>query len=73
MKGKVPAIYDIELAFKEDAADRPTIKNMLLGKPLEAHIYFKRTPMEDVPNEDAEQEKFLRDLFIRKVRFNINS
>ncbi|XP_018577240.1 1-acyl-sn-glycerol-3-phosphate acyltransferase delta isoform X2 [Anoplophora glabripennis] len=66
MKGKVPAIYDIELAFKENAPSKPTITNMLFGKPLEAHIYMRRIPMEDLPKTEVEQETFLRDMFIRK-------
>lgn len=68
MKGKVPAVYELELAFKENAPSKPTIRNMLLGKPLEAHYYMRRIPMEEVPTQPAEQENFLRELFIRKVR-----
>lgn len=67
MKGKVPAVYDIELAFKEDAPIKPTITNMLFGKPLDAHMYMRRIPMEDLPKTEAEQETFLRDIFVRKV------
>lgn len=67
MKGKVPAIYDCELAFKTDDTNSPTMTNLLFGKPVTAHMYFKRVPLEDVPSEPAEQEKFLRDMFIRKV------
>ncbi|KAJ8918430.1 hypothetical protein NQ315_008127 [Exocentrus adspersus] len=66
MKGKIPAIYDIELAFKEDAPFKPTITNMLFGKPLDAHIYMKRILMDEVPETEEEREKFLRDMFIRK-------
>ncbi|CAH2010613.1 unnamed protein product [Acanthoscelides obtectus] len=64
MKGKVPALYDIELAFKEDAPAKPTITNMLFGKQCTAHIYFKRIPLEEIPEEEAAQEKFLRDRFV---------
>lgn len=67
MRGKVPAVYELELAFKEDAPVKPTIRNMLLGKSLEAHYYLRRIPMEEVPKKPAEQEQFLRDIFIRKV------
>ncbi|KAK5645670.1 hypothetical protein RI129_004134 [Pyrocoelia pectoralis] len=66
MRGKVPAIYDILLAFKEDAVDKPTMTTLLFGKPVVAHMYMKRIPMEDVPNSEAEQEKFLRDMFAGK-------
>lgn len=72
MKGKVPAVYELELAFKEDAPVKPTIRNLLLGNPLEAHYYIRRIPIEDLPTEKDEQEKFLRDIFIRKVKLNLN-
>lgn len=68
MKGKVPAVYELELAFKEDAPVKPTITNLLLGKSLEAHYYMRRIPMEEVPVEPSKQEEFLRDIFVRKVR-----
>lgn len=67
MKGKVPAIYNCELVFKEDDPVRPTMTNLLFGRPVTAHMYFKRIPLEDLPNEPAEQEKFLRDMFVTKV------
>lgn len=67
MHGKVPAIYDIELAFKEDAPNKPTITNLLLGKRIEAHIYMNRIPMGDVPKTEAEQDQFLKEMFERKV------
>ncbi|XP_056635997.1 1-acyl-sn-glycerol-3-phosphate acyltransferase delta-like [Diorhabda carinulata] len=66
MKGKVPAIYNCELAFNEDDPIKPTITNMLLGKSVSAHIYFERTPLENLPNDPQEQETWLRDMFIRK-------
>lgn len=67
MKGKVPAIYDIELAFHESDPHEPTITGLLMGKPVTAHMYMKRIPLEDVPETEEGQEKFLRNLFINKV------
>lgn len=67
MKGKVPAIYNCELAFKEDDPVRPTMTSLLFGNPVTAHMYFERIPLEDVPEERSEQEKFLRDMFVKKV------
>ncbi|XP_072394733.1 1-acyl-sn-glycerol-3-phosphate acyltransferase gamma-like [Diabrotica undecimpunctata] len=66
MKGKVPAIYNIEVAFREDAPYKPTITTMLLGKPTTAHIYFQRIPLEEVPDNSEDQELFLRNMFIEK-------
>ncbi|XP_022914209.1 1-acyl-sn-glycerol-3-phosphate acyltransferase gamma-like [Onthophagus taurus] len=66
MVGKVPAVYDIELAFKENDTGRPTMTGLLLGYPVTAHLYMKRIPMEDIPATEEEQEEFLRQLFIEK-------
>lgn len=68
MKGKVPAVYDIFLAFPENEKNSPTITSLLYGKSVTAHMYMKRIPMEDVPSSPVEQEKFLRDMFLGKVR-----
>lgn len=66
MRGKVPAIYNIELAFHEDAPVKPTITNLLFGRQTEAHIYFDRVPFEQVPNTPSEQEEFLKEMFVKK-------
>ncbi|XP_044268403.1 1-acyl-sn-glycerol-3-phosphate acyltransferase delta-like [Tribolium madens] len=66
MKGKVPAIYDNEICFNENDPYKPTIRNMLFGRPVTAHIYMRRIPLEDVPQTEREQEDFLREMFVRK-------
>lgn len=67
MQGKVPAIYDIELVFKKDDPVKPTIRNMLFGKPVVAHMYMKRINMESVPSGEDAQDLFLREMFQDKV------
>lgn len=67
MKGKIPAVYDIELAFLENVPNnKPTIRTLLFGKPVEAHMYMRRIPLEDLPESEHEQEVFLREMFERK-------
>ncbi|KAL3281231.1 hypothetical protein HHI36_004445 [Cryptolaemus montrouzieri] len=66
MHGKVPAIYDCITVFKEDDPNQPTMKNLLMGKPVTAHLYIRRIPLEQVPKTEEEQDKFLKDLFINK-------
>lgn len=68
MKGKVPAVYDILLAFNDNDAVKPTITSILFGKPLVGHMYMNRIPMEDVPKSEEDQDKFMRDMFHRKDR-----
>ncbi|RZC38565.1 1-acyl-sn-glycerol-3-phosphate acyltransferase delta, partial [Asbolus verrucosus] len=68
MKGKIPALYDIEICFKEDDPHKPTIRDLLLGNPVVAHMYMRRIPLEDLPQNEHEQEVFLREMFERKDR-----
>lgn len=66
MRGKVPALYDIELAFKEDAPNKPTITTLLFGKPVTAHMYFKRILLDTLPEGEKELDLYLKDMFQRK-------
>ncbi|XP_046665471.1 1-acyl-sn-glycerol-3-phosphate acyltransferase gamma-like [Homalodisca vitripennis] len=66
LRGKVDAIYDVQLAFKESAKVKPTVTNMLLGKPVEGHLYLGRIPLSEVPEGEAEAAQWLRDLYIKK-------
>lgn len=61
------AIYDIELIFGETSAT-PSLKSMIMGKHFDAHVYVKRIPMSEVPDNEEGQEQFLRDLFYKKDR-----
>lgn len=67
MKGKVPALYNIEVAFKEDEPVKPTMTSLLLGKSVTCHMYMQRIPMEEVPESEQEQDRYLRELFQLKV------
>lgn len=66
MRGKIPAIYDTLVVFKENEPVAPTMTSLVFGKQVTAHMYIKRISLDEVPDTEAEQEKFLRDLFIRK-------
>lgn len=63
MKGKVPALYDIELAFKPDDPVKPTITSMLIGKPVTAHIYMRRIPLDTLPQSEKELDLYLKEMF----------
>lgn len=67
MRGKVPAIYDTLVVFKENDPVAPTMTNLLFGKPVTAHMYIKRRPLEEVPLDEPAQEEYLRQLFVTKV------
>ncbi|CAG5099677.1 Similar to AGPAT3: 1-acyl-sn-glycerol-3-phosphate acyltransferase gamma (Homo sapiens) [Cotesia congregata] len=40
LRGKVDALYDIQLAFNPKAAIKPTMTNLLRGEKVEAHIRY---------------------------------
>lgn len=68
MRGKPAAIYDIQIAFKPSDPVKPTMMNLLLGKPLEGHMYAKRIPIEEVPEEEEAAAEWLQKLFQQKVQ-----
>ena len=68
MRGKVEAIYDIQLAFKPNEPVKPTMTNLLFGKKVEAHMYFNRIPLSDVPEGEEAAAQWLRDIYQQKVR-----
>lgn len=66
LKKKCPAIMDVQLVFNVNDKDEPTILNLLRGKKMTAHLYVRRVPMSDVPDDEAGAAKWLQELFVRK-------
>lgn len=66
LKKKCASIMDVQLVFDEKAKSKPTIINLLRGKSLTGHIYLRRIPMSDVPENEVEAGKWLHELFVRK-------
>ncbi|CAG9784974.1 unnamed protein product [Diatraea saccharalis] len=65
-RGKIPAIYNIQLAFEKDAKTPPTLTSLLYGKPVHAHLLIQRIPVESVPEDENEAAKWMHDLFVTK-------
>ncbi|XP_063820935.1 1-acyl-sn-glycerol-3-phosphate acyltransferase gamma-like [Ostrinia nubilalis] len=65
-RGKIPAIYNIQLAFEKEAKTPPTLTSLLFGKPVHAHLLIERIPVESVPHDEAEAATWLHDLFVVK-------
>lgn len=65
-RGKIPVIYNIQLAFEKDSKTPPTLTSLLYGKPVHAHLYIERIPVENVPEDEGEAAKWLHDLFVVK-------
>ncbi|XP_011161524.1 1-acyl-sn-glycerol-3-phosphate acyltransferase gamma [Solenopsis invicta] len=68
MRGKATAIYDIQIAFKPSDPVKPTMRNLLLGKPLQGHMYAKRISIEEVPEGDEAAAEWLQKLYQQKDR-----
>jgi lysophosphatidic acid acyltransferase/lysophosphatidylinositol acyltransferase len=61
-KYNCPVVYNFQLAFDKDAPNIPTLGNLLMGKPVTAHVYLERIPMENV----EPTFEFLHDIFKKK-------
>lgn len=47
--------------------EKPSLKALLNGRRLEAHIYMERIPIEQVPVNDKECDKWMYNLYEKKV------
>ncbi|XP_011498819.1 PREDICTED: 1-acyl-sn-glycerol-3-phosphate acyltransferase gamma-like [Ceratosolen solmsi marchali] len=63
LRGKVGAIYNIQLAFKPSDPIKPTMTNLLLGKKVVAHMYINRIPLDTVPEGDEAAAQWLHELY----------
>ncbi|ELU10392.1 hypothetical protein CAPTEDRAFT_20972 [Capitella teleta] len=66
LKGKVPAILDLTVAFRKDGAE-PTLMNVLQGRACKAEMYCRRIPLDSVPtNTDQECADWVQKVFREK-------
>ena len=63
-KEKISAVYDVTLGC--DTENKPTLTNVLLGRPTHAHMYIRRIDMNQIPEEEKEAAKWLSDLYTEK-------
>jgi lysophosphatidic acid acyltransferase/lysophosphatidylinositol acyltransferase len=66
LKKKCASIMDVQLAFHEDDEMKPTIINLLRGKKMIGHLYLRRIPMSEVPDDEEQAAKWLQELYVRK-------
>jgi len=66
----IPAVYNIQLAFKGE--EKPSLKGVLNGHRLEAHVYMERIPIEQVPEDEKECEKWMYDMFEKKDKLMVS-
>ncbi|KAG1661202.1 1-acyl-sn-glycerol-3-phosphate acyltransferase gamma [Nymphon striatum] len=66
LKGKFPALYDVTIGFSPKFAE-PTMQNLLYGRKMQADLYVRRIPLEDIPTETEEAcAKYLFKLYEEK-------
>lgn len=65
LRGK-SVILDIQLAIRKDSPVKPTIFNILNGKPIEAHMHIRRIPLDTVPEDEEQAAEWLQELFRQK-------
>lgn len=68
LRKKCPAVLDIQLAISKDSAVKPTIFNILNGKPITAHMCVRRIPTASLPENEEEAAAWLHELFREKDR-----
>lgn len=59
-------ILDIQLGINKDAPVKPTIFNILNGKPIESHMHVRRIPFDQVPEDEEQAAEWLQELFRKK-------
>lgn len=62
------SILDIQLAISKDSTVKPTIFNILNGKPLTAHMHVRRISTESLPEVEEEAAEWMQELFRAKDR-----
>lgn len=58
------------LGFTNYREHKPSLKALLCGHKLEAHIYMERIPIEQIPKDEKDCEKWMYDIFEKKVIIN---
>ncbi|XP_055607718.1 1-acyl-sn-glycerol-3-phosphate acyltransferase gamma-like [Uranotaenia lowii] len=65
LRGKC-SILGIQLAISKDSPNKPSIFNILNGKPLIGHMHVHRIPTESLPEKEEEAAEWLQELFREK-------
>lgn len=68
LKAKCHSVLDIQLAFKRNDKNEPTVGNLLHGRGVTGYMYVQRIDMNDVPADEAAAAEWMQELFRRKDR-----
>jgi lysophosphatidic acid acyltransferase / lysophosphatidylinositol acyltransferase len=56
----------MQLVFDEKAGHEPFFLNLISGISFSAHMYLRRIPISEVPDDEVEASKWMLHLFVRK-------
>ncbi|XP_035696829.1 1-acyl-sn-glycerol-3-phosphate acyltransferase delta-like [Branchiostoma floridae] len=62
----IQAFYDLEYHF-DNGRPEPTMMDLLKGKAHHVHVYFRRIPMEEIPEDEEACAKYCHELYRIKV------
>ncbi|XP_050419796.1 1-acyl-sn-glycerol-3-phosphate acyltransferase delta-like [Adelges cooleyi] len=63
IRHNLPAVYNFQVAFK---GEKPTLINLFNARKIEAHVYMERIPIEQIPNDEKECDKWMYTLYEKK-------
>nr|AKM28420.1 1-acyl-sn-glycerol-3-phosphate acyltransferase delta [Aphis gossypii] len=66
----LPAVYNVQIAFRRE--EKPSLRALLNGQRLEAHVYIERIPIEQVPENDKECDKWMYELYEKKDKMMVS-
>lgn len=49
------------------SGEKPSLRGLFCGNSLEAYLYMERIPIDQVPNDEKECDKWMYDIFEKKV------
>ena len=63
-KDKITCVYDVTLGC--DTEVKPTLTNVLMGRPTHAHMHIRRIDIKSIPEEETEAARWLSNLYSEK-------
>ena len=65
-KGRIGAIYDLNVAIKPNGENGPTFTSIRKGIPLKSEIYVRRIPIAEWPEDEKEFNAFMHKVYQEK-------
>lgn len=66
LKEKCPSMLDIQLVFKPDEPNEPTVGNLLRGRGVTGYMHVRRIETKSLPDDEAAAAEWMQQLFREK-------